>query len=177
MLGRLLFVLPFFLLATPLFAQQTTTTTTGFDNWEMVCAQQPGSSENGVKICEIRSSLIVRDKDTNQQALGAIVAIGRSLNKRMETHFVVQVPVHALLNVPVKIVDKNDELIVEIPFVACQPGFCSANIQVSDIQLSALKRIGQHFYVSYRHQAGKDLKIEGSIKGFDKAIEAMMSQR
>lgn len=178
MRSRFLFALPLVAaVAFPAMAQQTSSnTTTSFDAWVMGCSSRTADSKVS-KACEIRSTLVLEDPQTKQQGVAAVIAVGRLAVDKPELQFVVQLPSNAILNVPVRISGKDGKPAIELPFVACQQQVCIAASTITDTQLSAMKKIGENFYINYRNQMGQEPKIEGSTKGFDKALDAMVRER
>ncbi len=178
MRSGLLLALPLvFAAAVPVSAQQTSTTTTAFDAWVLGCSSRTQADNKTVKACEIRSTIVIRDEKSNQQGVAAVVAIGRASVDKPDMQFVTQLPINAVLNVPVRITSKDDKPVIELAFVACQPQLCTASVNVTDKQISALKKIGDNFHVAYRNQAGQDVKIEGSTKGFNQALDALVREK
>ncbi len=178
MRSSLLLALPLAVAAAlPAAAQQTSTTTTAFDSWVMGCTSSTQKDNKSVKACEIRSTIVVRDEKSNQQGVAAVVAIGRATTDKPEMQFVAQLPLNAILNVPVKISGKDGKSVVDLAYVACNGQICNAMATLTDAQITALKKVGDNFYVNYRNQMGQDLKIEGSTKGFAQALDALVREK
>lgn len=161
--------------AMPAIAQQATTTKTAFDSWVLGCSSRTDKGATS-KACEIRSTIVVRDQKSNQQGVAAVVAIGRAASDKT-MQFVAQVPINAMLNVPVRINGKDDKTIIELAYTACQPQMCNASANLTDAQLSALKKVGDNFFIVYRNQNGQDVRIEGSTKGFAPALDALVREK
>jgi len=157
-------------------AQQTATSNTAFDSWVMSCSSHTEKDKPATKACEIRSTVVVQDKQTNQQGVAAVVAIGRLLPDQ-KLQFVAQLPINAVLNVPVKITGKDDKAIVELSYAACQPQLCTATGSLTEAQVSALRKAGDTLFVVYRNQAGQDVKVEVSTKGFAPALDALVKEK
>lgn len=173
-------LIPAFLLvatmAVPAAAQQQTSSSTVFDNWMMNCSTQTDKDNKSVKGCEIRSTLVVQDPQTKQQGVAAVVAIGRTMSdKAMQA--VVQVPIAAQLSTPVKLLGADDKAIVELNYAACQPQLCSATATLTDAQIAALKKVGDKLFVSYRNQAGQDVKLDAATKGLTQAFDTLAREK
>ncbi|MEN3929711.1 invasion associated locus B family protein [Microvirga sp. W0021] len=178
--GRFLLAVPFALMSMmPAVAQQTsnTNTSSAFDAWVLGCASRT-DKDKVIKACEIRSTIVVRDEKNNQQGVAAVIGLGRSVEKD-DLQFIIQVPINALLNTPVKILNKDDKTVVELPFIACQvqPPLCTATVTATDMQISMMKKVGENYFISYRNHAGQDVKIQGSTKGFNKALDALLKEK
>lgn len=161
--------------AMPAVAQQATNTTTAFDSWVLGCSSRTDKGTTS-KACEIRSTIVVRDEQSNQQGVAAVVAIGRTASDKT-MQFVAQLPINAMLNVPVKIKGKDDKTIIELAYTACQPQMCNASANLTDAHLSAFKKVGDNFFIVYRNQNGQDVRIEGSTKGFAPALDALVREK
>lgn len=159
----------------PSAAQQASTTTTAFDAWVMGCSSRTDKGAT-TKACEIRTTIVVQDQQSKQQGVAAVVVIGKTVtDKTMQ--MVAQLPINAMLNVPVRINGKDDKTIIELSYAACQPQMCNATANLTDAHLSALKKVGDNFFVVYRNQAGQDVRIEGSTKGFGPALDALLREK
>lgn len=171
-----LLALPIVLVAAmPAAAQQASTTTTAFDAWVMGCNSRTDKGAT-TKTCEIRTTIVVQDQQSKQQGVAAVVAIGKAVtDKTMQ--IVAQLPINAMLNVPVKINGKDDKTIVELSYATCQPQMCNATANLTDAHLSVLKKVGDNFFIVYRNQTGQDVKIEGSTKGFNAALDALLREK
>lgn len=173
---RFLLALPILLAASTAFAQQETTTSSTFDSWVMGCTTRTDKDNKTVKGCEIRSTLVVRDQKTNQDGVAAVIAIGR-LTSDKALQATVQLPIAAVLNVPVKVTGADDKPIFELSYVACQPQMCSATTTLTDPQVAALRKIGEKLFIVYRNQAGQDVKIDAATKGLNAALDALLKEK
>lgn len=164
------------ILAPSAFAQQTATSNTAFDSWVMSCSSHAEKDKPTTKACEIRSTVVVQDKQSTQQGVAVVVAIGRILPEQ-KLQFVAQLPINSVLNIPVKITGKDDKAIVELTYAACQPQLCTATGSLTEAQISALRKAGDILFVVYRNQAGQDVKVEVSTKGFAAALDALVKEK
>lgn len=174
---RFILALPILLAtATTAFAQQETTTSSTFDSWVLGCTTRTDKENKTVKGCEIRSTLVIRDQQTNQEGVAAVIAIGRLVSDKA-LQATVQLPIAAVLNVPVKLTGADDKAIVELSYVACQPQMCSATATLTDPQVAALRKVGDKIFLVYRNQAGQDVKIDASTQGLNAALDALLKEK
>lgn len=177
MKSRFLLALPLAVaLVTGAYAQQETTSSTTFDSWIMGCTTRTDKENKTVKACEVRSTLVVKDQKTNQEGVAAVLSIGKLASDKT-VQAAVQLPISAVLNIPVKITGADDKAILELSFVACQPQMCTATGPVTDAQLAALRKVGDKIFIAYRNQAGQDVKVDASTKGLNAALDALLKEK
>ncbi|MDR6918884.1 invasion protein IalB [Pseudomonas sp. 3296] len=152
-------------------APQETVSTTTFDNWVLSCTTRVDKDKT-VKGCEARSSVILKDNKTEQQGVAAVVAIGRvEAGKALQV--MVQVPLAAVLNVPLQLTTNKDKNVVDLAYIACQAQACAARADLSAEQLAALRGSVEKFNVIYASQIGQALQVEVPTKGLAAALDAL----
>ncbi len=157
-------------------AQQQTTSSTSFDNWVMNCTAQIDKDNKQVKGCELRTTLMVKDEKSGQEGVGAVVSVGRLMSEKT-LQGAVQLPIAARLDVPVKVIGSDNKPIVDLPYMACQPQLCTAGAALTDTQVTALRKTGDKFSISYRNQAGQDVKLDVVTKGLGAALDAVAKEK
>lgn len=162
----------------PATAQQSVVSNTAYEAWVLGCSAQTDKADKAktVKACEIRTSVVVKDEKSGQQGVAAVVALGRLLPDQ-KLKMMAQLPIHAVLNVPVKVAGKDDKTIIELAFIACQQQMCTASADLTDAQIASLKKTGEAFFVTWRSQTGQDVKVEVSTKGLTAALDALVREK
>jgi invasion protein IalB len=157
----------------PACAQQETISTTTFDNWVFSCNTRVDKDNKTAKSCEVRTTLLLHNQQSDKQEVVAVIAIGRTAIGA-PLMAVAQVPLNVALNVPVKLIGANaNKSIAEFTFEACQPQACRATTSLSTAQLAALQTVGDQFYLNYNNQSGQTLKISTATKGLTQALGAL----
>lgn len=162
----------------PAAAQQSVISTTAYDGWVLGCSAQTDKADKAktVKGCEIRTSVVVQDKQTDRQGVAAVVALGRLLPDQ-KLKLMTQLPVNAVLTIPVRLSGTDDRTIGELAYLICQGQACTASADLTDVQVTALKKLGDTFFVTYRNQAGQDVRVEVAMKGFAPALDALVKEK
>jgi invasion protein IalB len=164
----------------PVLAQQppsTSTSSTAFDNWVFGCSTRTTPENKTVKGCEVRTTVLARNEQTKQQGPIAVIAIGRAEATAPLTA-VVEVPISAALNVPLKITGADAaKPIVELPYIACQQQGCRASATITTNLLAALRGITDKLQVVFTLQNGQALNIEVAPKGLSAAIDALVKEK
>lgn len=177
MTSRLLLALSLTLAVTSsAFAQQRSTSSIAFDDWTMNCSSQVDKDNKPLKSCEVRSTVIVRDENANQNYPAATIIISRPLlGKALQLS--VQVPLVALLSMPVVISNAQGKQIAKLGYVGCQPQLCGAAVALDESMISALRKSGDLLIVSYSNQGGQDIKINASTRGLGTALDALLREK
>jgi invasion protein IalB len=161
----------------PACAQQETTSTTTFENWVFFCNTRVDKDNKTIKSCEVRTTLVLRNQQSDKQEVVAVIAIGRTAIGA-PLMAVAQVPLSTALNAPVKLTGANvNRPITELTFEACQQQACRATASLSVAQLAALRAGGDQFHLIYNDQSGQTLKINASTKGLAQALDALDKEK
>lgn len=153
----------------------TSSTVTNYDSWVLAC-QSLKEKDKDVKNCEVRATVLVQDKDSGQQGIAAVIAIGGAAKEKNSWRMAASVPSSAALDKPMKFSIKDNQPMLTLTYKACQPQACTADVPVTDADIRKLKRPGEQIVLQYVNQLGQTVSVEAPSKGLAAALQALDQQ-
>lgn len=145
-----------------------------FGDWKLDCIKD---KNNAVSDCQLMQKHYVDGKDGKKKpllaALGALVT-SKDKSGKAQTRLFLRMftPLNTLLPVGLAVKLDNGKP-MKIPFIACAPIGCMAELPVSEDLLGQLKK-GNALLVAYKDaQNGKQQNATVSLKGFTAAYDAL----
>ncbi len=140
-------------------------TVSQYGDWSMTCAQPA----NQPRRCEVGLSM-----QDQQRRIGAAVAFGRT-NKESPMRIVMQVPVNARVSAPMRVVLEANEVTL-VPFAACTPGGCFAELELRDdvmLRRMRARNADAPGRIEWKDAGGNDVALPLPVRGFAAAMDAL----